>query len=568
MVPNALKFGAIDAIVELVLDEERNILYTRTQESKIQVFDLGKSGDNNPKKIAEESRIGDQKDPRYGGVRQPSGRAGARPGKVTIVSISPLTTTESKYLHLVAVASDGRRIYLSTAPSVGKAGGNVQRPSVLRVAMTRPGPPATLGGVHPLNSSTPGGITRPPTESFPLKVEAAQYSSGILIVSDASPATASRILVTTRDHTIPVPTTSNASLAAQGTSSRSSRSLRETVTVLGVEGRALAISDILPAPDRAAALEASVWEPGNLGQLAVSVTDEEGARARKMWSRGDLATQHVLPRRRAVVLSTMGIMELVFNRPVDLLQRLLEGKSQRVALEEFFQRFGAGEAAAMCLLLASRLASEDDNLVPASVAERAADAYEDSRLVGVPQMQDGGSGGQSNPTGGTGVFSIVQSVQDAEPVFSGAHEGLCLCAARLLRPVWEFPVMAAKGKGDTRFVENGDAGGVLSCRLPQEAMQKLEDKIRSLEQFLRSRRNERRGLYGRVIGAGDMSGYGDRIGRPFGVNGQARETGVNVLGGFDTPPPRIIGDRGGALTKRQRVTYSATELVAMEVDIV
>ncbi|CAM6093107.1 unnamed protein product [Calypogeia fissa] len=569
VVPNALKFGAVDAIVEVVIDEERNILYTRTQESKIQVFDLGQLGDNSPKKIAEEGRVGDQRDARYGGARPPAARTGgARTGKVTIVSISPLTTTESKYLHLVAVASDGRRIYLSTAPSSGnvsgRTGGNAQRPSVLRVAMTRPGPPANLGSVHPLNT-TPGG-TRAQTEGFPLKVEAAHYSSGILILSDASPATASRVLVTTRDLTIPVPTNTNAALTTSGTSSRSKNALRETVTVLGAEGRALAISDILPAPDRAAALEASVWEPGGLGQLTVSATDEEVTRARRMWARGDLATQHVLPRRRAVVLSTMGIMELVFNRPVDLLQRLLEGKSQRSALEEFFQRFGSGEAAAMCLLLAARLTSDDDNMVPVSVAERAAEAYEDSHMVGVPQMLDGGvSGGQSNTAGATGGFSIVQNVQDAEPVFSGAHEGLCLCAARLLRPVWEFPVMAVKGKGADTRTENGDSGGVLSCRLPADTMQKLEEKIRSLEQFLRCRRNERRGLYGRVIGAGDMSGYGERRFRPFGVNGQARESGVNVLGGFDTPPPRSIGDRSGGLKKRQRVTYSASELVAMEV---
>ncbi|KAG6548318.1 hypothetical protein Mapa_010184 [Marchantia paleacea] len=568
VVPNALKFGAVDAIVEVVIDEERNILYTRTQESKIQVFDLGKSGDATPKKIAEESRVGDQRDGRYGGARAPAVRSGSRAGKAAIISISPVSTTESKWLHLVAVASDGRRIYLSTAPSSGGghvngvAGGKVQRPSVLRVVMTRPGPPFTPGGTFSFGSTTGGPRTQ--TDGLPLKVEAAHCSSGVLILSDASPASTSRILVTSRDLTIPAPTSANPSMKGAGTASRSLKALRETVTVVGVEGRTLAIADVLPAPDRAAAVEASVWESGNAGLINISTTDEESTRARRLWARGDLATQHILPRRRAIVLSTMGLMELVFSRPVDLLQRLLEANTQRLAVEEFFQRFGPGEAAAMCLLLAARLTSDEENMVSMSIMERAAEAYEDARLVGVPQMQDGGhAGGQSNPVSATSGFNIVQTVQDAEPVFSGAHEGLCLCAARLLRSVWELPVMISKG--DTR-VDNGDTGGILTCRLPAEAMQTLEEKIRALEQFLRARRNQRRGLYGRVMGMGDVSGYGDRQSRSFVANGQARDYGAVVSTGFETPPPtRTGGDRTPMTNKRQRTPYSASELVAMEV---
>jgi hypothetical protein len=43
------------------------------------------------------------------------------------------------------------------------------------------------------------------------------------------------------------------------------RSLREMVTILGVEGRALAIADVLPPPEQAAAVEFSVCEPGSAG---------------------------------------------------------------------------------------------------------------------------------------------------------------------------------------------------------------------------------------------------------------------------------------------------------------
>lgn len=45
-------------------------------------------------------------------------------------------------------------------------------------------------------------------------------------------------------------------------------------------------------------------------------------------------------------------------------------------------------------------------------------------------------------------------------------------------------------------------------------MQVLEHKLQSLDKFLRSRRNQRRGLYGCVAGLGDLSGsilYGNGL---------------------------------------------------------
>lgn len=80
-------------------------------------------------------------------------------------------------------------------------------------------------------------------------------------------------------------------------------------------------------------------------------------------------------------------------------------------------------------------------------------------------------------------------VQEAEPVFSGAREGVCLCDSRLLFPMWELPVL----------VSDGSIDGIVGCRLSVDAMGVLEDKIRSVEKFLRSRRNQKRGIYGIVV---------------------------------------------------------------------
>lgn len=560
MVPNALKFGAVDSVVEIVVDEERHILYSRTQESKLQVFDLGKNGDSALKKAAEESRIGDQRDSRHTAGRAPGSRSATRGQKTNIVSLAPLSVVESKWLHVVAVTSDGRRIYMSTAPSLGTSGhvgGNgpgagFERPSVLKVVTTRPAPSSGVsGGTF---GSFPMGV-RTPSEGGVLKVEAAHLSSGVLLVSDASPPTLSRLLVSTKDFTVPVPS-SNLPLASSGTSSRSLRALRESVTVLGVEGRTLAVADVLPPSERLVAIEASVWESSNLTTF-LSKDLDEFTRAKRLWARGELATQHILPRRRAIIISTMGQMEVVLNRPVDLLQRLLETNTLRMTLEDFFQRFGRGEGAAMCLLLAARLTVDEDTIITSPIAEKAADAFEDPRLVGLPMLKGGGTGIVNSSGGG---FDMGQVVQEAEPVFSGAHEGLCLCAARLLSSVWEFPVMVVKGAAGT---ENGDTGGVIVSRLPMDALRALEEKVRSLEQFFRARRIQRRGQYGRVSGIGDYAGYGDFAYSAVGGDAFIRENG----GAFDGQA-RSTSDRtshSGSAHKRQRLPYSPAELVAMEV---
>ena len=64
-------------------------------------------------------------------------------------------------------------------------------------------------------------------------------------------------------------------------------------------------------------------------------------------------------------------------------------------------------------------------------------------------------------------------VQEAEPVFSGAREGVCLCNSRLILPVWELPFM----------VSDGSIDGIVGCRLSVDAMGILEDKLRSVEKF-------------------------------------------------------------------------------------
>ncbi|ERM95873.1 nuclear pore complex protein NUP155 isoform X1 [Amborella trichopoda] len=557
VLPNALKFGAVDPIVGMAVDNERYILYARTQESKLLVYDLGINGDGPLKKIAEERTLLDQRDTQYGGGRSAGSRAVSRLSKASIVCIAPLSSLESKWLHLVAVLSDGRRLYLSTAPaggnggSVGGLGGmsnTNQRPSSLKVVSTRPSPSVGFGSG--LSFGTASMLGRPQTEDLVLKVDAAHCSSGTLVLSDfLAPATSS-LLVVSRDST----TQSSHSGNFSSVSSRSSRVLRETVSSVPVDGRTLFVVDVFPPPDTAATVQSLYSESFGVGALG----EPPEKACIQLRARGDLATQHVLPRRRAIVFTTMGLIEVVSNRPVDILRRLLESNAPRTLLEDFFNRFGAGEAAAMCLLLAAKLVPVEDLLISNAISEKAAEAFEDPMVVGMPQIE--GSSALASTVTPPGVgFNMGQVVQEAEPIFSGAHEGLCLCSSRLLFPVWEFPVMVVKCEAG---LEVGLGKGVIVCRLSAEAMNDLESKIRSLELFLRSRRDQRRGLYGCVAGLGNFTGsilYGSGSDMVMGERGLGRN-----LFGSSTPS----GEKGSVVTtsnKRQRLPYSRAELAAMEV---
>ncbi|XP_048318324.2 nuclear pore complex protein NUP155 isoform X1 [Ziziphus jujuba] len=550
VVPNVFKFGAIDPIVEMVFDNERNILYARTEDMKLQVFILGPNGDGPLKKVAEERNVINQRETHYGGRQSTGPRGQSRPVKPSIVCISPLSTLESKWLHLVAVLSDGRRMYLTTSPSSGNLGGfntNHHKPTCLKVVATRPSPPLGVSGGLVFGAMSLGG--RPQNEDLSLKVETAYYSAGTLVLSDSSPPTMSSLLFVSRDSS-----SQSSSASTLGTSSRSSRALRESVSSLPLEGRMLFVADVLPLPDTATTVQ-SLYSEIEFGGFESSEESCEKASG-KLWARGDLSTQHILPRRRIVVFSTMGMMEIVFNRPVDILRRLFESNSPRSILDDFFNRFGAGEAAAMCLMLAARIV-HSESLISNTIAEKAAEAFEDPRFVGMPQLE--GSGALSNTRTATGGFSMGQVVQEAEPVFSGAHEGLCLCSSRLLFPLWELPVMVVKGNlvSTNAFSENG----LVVCRLSVGAMQVLENKLRSLEKFLRSRRNQRRGLYGCVAGLGDLTGSilyasGSELGA--GDRSMVR----NLFGAYSR---NTESNDGATSNKRQRLPYSPAELAAMEV---
>lgn len=546
VLPNALKFGSVDPVVDMVVDNERHILYSRTEDMKLQVFDLGANGDGPVKRIAEAKNLIDPQETQYG-ARSAGSRANIRAAKPSIVCVAPLSVVESKWLHSVAVLSDGRRLYLTTSSGndclIGQGSAH-QRSCCLKVLASRPSPPLGVGG---LTFGTMSATSRAQAGDLALKVETAFYSAGTLILSGLSAPALSSLLIANRDSSM-----QSLLSGSFGMTATSTCALHEIVSSLPLEGRMLFAADVLPMSDTVVAVQSLYSDTEECSYTESRESCEKASR--KLWARGDLSTQHILPRRRIVVFGTMGMMEVVFNRPVDILRRLLESNSPRPQIEEFFKRFGAGEAASMCLMIAAKLVDSEENLISSQVAEKAAEVFEDPRLIRMPQL-DGGTALLNTRTSVEG-FSMGQVVQEAEPMFSGAHEGLCLCSSRLLFPIWDLPFMivCTEVGSDAHCNE-----GVIVCRLSVEAMQVLESKIRSLEQFMRSRRNQKRGLYGYVAGLGDITS--SVVYSESGANSQCTSRNLLVPHSQNAEPGDAV-----APNKRQRLPYSSAELAAMEVN--
>lgn len=128
LVPSFLNFSFSedDPLLQLSLDDSRNILYACTEKGTIQVFDLGQDG----KSMSKVASI-----PLNNIVHSASliARTVERSNFKPIVHISALTKSESGNIHLVAITKTGVRLYFTTNPF----GNNKGRPCMLTLVHVR-----------------------------------------------------------------------------------------------------------------------------------------------------------------------------------------------------------------------------------------------------------------------------------------------------------------------------------------------------------------------------------------------------------------------------------------------
>ena len=472
--------GALAPVEQIAVDEERGVLYLRHRNSQLTVFDIGPDCKAAPKKAGECLNVPEAcrawgVGPHGLGKRLFGTTPPTRPGEISpaaIINVAPVPRSDSHRLHMVATTADGRRVYFSTTSSYSVWGGPTgpvtqaakvsPRPTDLRVKMVRG---------SPVVPSVPSGSR--------MMVEYGFYREGLALLSHSRKGTGggatSELVSCSRDLTA----------AADG---GARRDFAEMVGSCDVEGVSCAIGEMtMPA----VLLEAAPMQGPGAGPVPGS------------GGRSDLLLQHVLPPRRLVLLSNLGVEEIEKLRPIDVLAQMLREGSRDLILH-FFKTYGMAEACAMCLILATPAAISDTAEAKeltevfersyglprseaeavrgalscsAVVVEAARKVYEDAAFVGEPIEEPVKPAGTS--TGGYGAAGATNGAPAETHLpkihFSGAYEGLALYAARLVAPLWEHALMFERKAGDRVKV---------CMRLGAGTLRVLEERVRALEKYL------------------------------------------------------------------------------------
>eukprot|EP00798_Chlamydomonas_sp_ICE-L_P007357 gene7357-480_t len=444
-IPAILGFGAPSAIDRVVVDDERHILYSLSQSSAIQVFDLGAKGNEPAKKVADVTDF------------YAAASAAIKNGREVFRNSAAMS--ESQKLHLLAVTADGRRVYFSTQNlrmstyyggynsynrpgASGQAGsataGGLDRPVTLLAVFARAALP------HAGGSLSIGRMTSDITRSTVMEVVAAHYSSSTLLLSESAGGSgrSTKLLVAARSSAL---TPSSSVNVGTVNSSGTHGGLRESLTEL---------DNFIPG--ETCALEAVPIQT-TLGPETIS----KGSHA------DELSSQVFSPPPRFVLISTAGVLELEKRRPVDILQQMLEERSADKQ-RQFTEAFGAVETAAMCfmlacsrpgvtsamavrgaisslgnLLLACEIPLPEDDVAPAMAVRGAISSLENPLLVGEARLPEdvvapavADVGGSSVGRGGIYMGQVANP--NPEPDWSSGHRGLCLyvavCCTRAINP--------------------------------------------------------------------------------------------------------------------------------------
>ena len=428
LLPSVLRLKGSDALKQVVVDSKRGILYTRSEQGVVVVYDVGPGAKDAPRKVAEVKNVAQlaAQARRQGSLfasATPSVKKGAK-----LVHIAVVQAEESSVVTLVAICADGRRIYLTALPpsrgySYGVASGtgnSRQGPSRLSVVEQRDPPPQ---GGNQRGMTTAQALLN--TTSRALEIEAGFYGSGVLLLSDATPNDSdARLILSNRDLALPphlqLPPPTPPVSSGSGT-----RGLREVVTIQQLDGRCASGLGSLGEIPMPRSVQDAIDPPYPSGTLPE-------ARIKSTGLLSELVTQYVCPRRRFVLMTNAGLVRFEKARPIDTLQSVLE-KNIPEQIEEFFKSYGPIEAAAMCVALA--VSGSESNAMTLA-AKR---AFDDPRLTGEPTIVEDNY--PQNQENNSGSFNMGRAIVQPVLTYSSAQRGLYLFTARIMSSTWERAIL-------------------------------------------------------------------------------------------------------------------------------
>ncbi|NWT04676.1 NU155 protein, partial [Mionectes macconnelli] len=458
LVPSFLQFtfSEDDPVVQIAIDNSRNILYTRSEKGVLQVYDLGQDGQGMTRVTAlSQNAIVSA----AGSIARTIDRSVFKP----IIEIAVIENSESIDCQLLAITHAGVRLYFSTSQFKHPTA----RPSMLTLVHVR----------------LPPGFSASSNVEKPSKVHRALYSKGVLLMA-ASENEDNDILWCVNHDSFPF-----------------QKPMMETQMTTRVDGHSWALSAIDDFKVQ------KIVTP--LNKDIIPITDSPV-----------VVQQHMLPPKKFVLLSAQGSFMFHKLRPVDQLRHLLVSNigGDGEEIERFFKLHQEDQACATCLILACSNAAYDREV--SAWATRAFFRYGGEAQMRFPSalpppsnvgpilgspVSSGSALTADSPyplpgfmTSGQGFLPLaastpifpagnsmshpgtsVSGMMGPEIVFSGRHNGICIYFARIIGNIWDGSIVVERvfksGNREVVAIESSVPSRVLECVLQE---------LKGLQEFL------------------------------------------------------------------------------------
>lgn len=436
---STLAQSSVESVVQMALDETRNLLYTLSSASTIRIFHLGSEGNLT---LAITKRAIDI----YSNLGHIITSNETLNPRVRIASISPVPATEASRYHLVATTVTGYRIYLSATGSYnwGPASNGTNPPTSMQALHVKT-PPADITPGANLSSSSITAISPSAdqiTTLSPIRL-AERYSPGYFFCfTNKDPQQ--------KIDTLFISTPDSGRVAHVQENSASGNKDAESAIILELGGK---VEDI------------------GLVSAPSSVTNE-------------LAVQFDHPVAEIAILTNGGVHLIRRRRLVDIFAALLRSGGSRDEGPEgegknFIKLYGRSEA------LATALAVACGQGVEISSDQRLTQITDPDVLIAARQffIEQGGRAHLNENAVADGATSALDAVQP-----SPRHAGIALYISRLLRSIWKERI-AKVGKGPS-------GAQTVSASVSSAKLQTIQHDLSSLQEFFKVNKHFIEGLSG------------------------------------------------------------------------
>ncbi|PRP83643.1 nucleoporin [Planoprotostelium fungivorum] len=328
------KFGQGDPIQDVVVDDSRRLVYTLTKsKSEIQVYSLGEKGDDFiPKYKCKDL---------YFTIK----RELPNIKEFRVINVFPITETESKQYQLQAITDSGIRIFLSTSQDAFSISGSNNTLSVRAVKLAPANrsqaiQTAQSGSPYPQQSSSPfagtpmhdrflterliHNQTVEPLEQELEEVSRSLYSKNVTILNVCPSEDQSTLIFISLDPKL--------------------------CTNLWAENASENASFLCKAPG-------GVWDlsedENNMNKTSIYYRNISSTREGSIHN--EIITQHFLPAKQYILLTSFHTHVLSKMRPIDNLVRILNSSNGKIdhRVKLFIEEYGHIQTCIMAILLAS-----------------------------------------------------------------------------------------------------------------------------------------------------------------------------------------------------------------------